>query len=157
MAYATIQDVQDRMLREMDAEGLFPDIVTTTSPFLMTVFRRRFPSLRIRLSVNMRVHGTVGFEPIMELFDSFYASRERHRELGWLADLSAWAKAHGKLLGMQANSGCIRQCPFQQFHDNMHGHNRIAQSKVGEKFDFSVFLCKTHYARGNHECLILAS
>ena len=100
-----LADFAERMLREMDAEGLFPDIVTTTSPFLMTVFRRRFPSLRIRLSVNMRVHGTVGFEPIMELFDSFYASRERHRELGWLADLSAWAKAHGKLLGMQANSG----------------------------------------------------
>ena len=93
----------------------------------------------------------------MELFDSFYASRERHRELGWLADLSAWAKAHGKLLGMQANSGCIRQCPFQQFHDNMHGHNRIAQSKVGEKFDFSVFLCKTHYARGNHEDFLRAT
>ena len=55
------------------------------------------------------------------------------------------------MLGMQANSGCIRQCPFQQFHDNMHGHNRIAQSKVGEKFDFSVFLCRTNYARGNYE------
>lgn len=146
-----LADFASRMLSEMDSEGLFPDIVTTTSPFLATIFRRRFPSLKIRLSVNMRVHGTVGFEPILELFDSFYASRERHRELDWLEALSKWAKDHGKVLGMQANSGCIRQCPFQQFHDNMHGHNRIAQSKVGEKFDFSVFLCRTNYARGNYE------
>ena len=104
-----LADFAGRMLSEMDSEGLFPDIVTTTSPFLATIFRRRFPSLKIRLSVNMRVHGTVGFEPILELFDSFYASRERHRELDWLEALSKWAKDHGKVLGMQANSGCIRQ------------------------------------------------
>ena len=146
-----LADFAGRMLREMDAEGLFPDTVTTTSPFLATIFRRRFPSLKIRLSVNMRVHGTAGFEPIMDLFDSFYATRERHRELDWLSDLSLWAKRHGKVLGMQANSGCIRQCPYQQFHDNMHGHNRIAQSKVGEKFGFSVFLCRENYARGRFE------
>ena len=139
------------MLGEMDAEGLFPDIVTTTSPFLATIFRRNHPSLKIRLSVNMRVHGTAGLEPILDLFDSFYASRERHRELDWLSALSQWAKAHGKTLGMQANSDCIRQCPYQQFHDNMHGHNRIAQSKAGEKFGFSVFLCKTNYERGRYE------
>ncbi len=146
-----LADFASRMLDEMDAEGLFPDIATTTSPFLATIFRRRFPSLELRLSVNMRVHGTIGLEPIMDLFDSFYASRERHRELDWLAALSRWAKAHGKLLGMQANSGCLRQCPYQQFHDNMHGHNRIAQSKAGEKLDFSVFLCKTNYERGRYE------
>lgn len=146
-----LADFAERVLGEMDAEGLFPDIVTTTSPFLATIFRRRFPSLKLRLSVNMRVHGTVGLEPIMDLFDSFYASRERHRELDWLAALSKWAKENGKILGMQANSGCIRQCPFQQFHDNMHGHNRIAQSKEGEKFGFSVFLCKENYARGRYE------
>ena len=146
-----IADFAERMLGEMDAEGLFPDIVTTTSPFLATIFRRKHPSLKIRLSVNMRVHGTAGLEPILDLFDSFYASRERHRELDWLSALSQWAKAHGKTLGMQANSGCIRQCPYQQFHDNMHGHNRIAQSKAGEKFGFSVFLCKTNYERGRYE------
>ena len=146
-----LADFATRMLREMDAEGLFPDIVTTTSPFLMTIFRRRFPQLKIRFSVNMRVHGTTGFEAVEELFDSFYASREHHRDLAELAHLAAWAKAHGKVLGMQVNSGCLRQCAFQTFHDNLHGHNRLGQSKTGEKFDFSVFLCKTNYARGNYE------
>ncbi len=141
-------------LADMDREGLFPEIVTTTSPFVMTILRRRYPAVKIRLSVNMRVHGTVGFEPILELFDMFYVTRERHRELAFLAESAAWAKAHGKGIGLQANSGCLRQCPFQTFHDNMHGHNRIAQSEVGRAYDFSVFRCATNYARGNYEAFL---
>ena len=148
---AELADFADATLAEMDREGLYPDIVTTTSPFLATIFRRRHPNVKIRLSVNMRIHGTAGFEPVIELFDSFYASREHHRDLNWLKGLSRWAKANGKIVGMQANSGCLRQCAFQQFHDNMHGHNRIAQSAEGAKMDFSVFLCKTNYERGNYE------
>ena len=146
-----------RTLKEMEAEGLFPDIVTTTSPFIATVLRREFPQVKIRFSVNMRIHGTLGFEPVMELFDSFYASREHQRDLDWLAHLGRWARENGKVLGMQVNSGCLRQCPFQTFHDNLHGHNRIAQSKVGEQFDFSVFRCKTNYARGNYEDFLRAT
>ena len=152
-----LADFVGRVLTEMDAEGLFPDIVTTTSPFIATVLRQRYPSVKIRFSVNMRIHGTLGFESVLELFDSFYASRERQRELDWLASLADWSRAHGKILGMQVNSGCLRQCPFQTFHDNLHGHNRIAQSKVGETFDFSVFRCKTNYERGNYEDFLRAT
>ena len=146
-----LADFVERTLREMDAEGLLPDTATTTSPFIATVLRRRFPQVKIRLSVNQRVHGSVGFEPIMDLFDSFYATRERHRETAWLRGMAEWAHAHGKTIGIQANSGCLRQCPYQTFHDNMHGHNRIAQSKEGEKFGFSVFVCKENYERGRYE------
>ena len=151
-----LADFVTRTLREMDAEGLFPETVTTTSPFIATVLRQRFPSVRIRLSVNLRVHGSVGFEPILPLFDSFYATRERHRETAWLRGMSDWARAHGKEIGIQANSGCLRQCPYQTFHDNLHGHDRRAQSKVGERFDFSVFLCRQTYAR-DHESFLRAT
>ncbi len=144
-------------LRDMNGRGLFPDIVTTTSPFIATVLRQRFPQVKIRWSVNIRVHGTVGFECVDELFDSFDASRERHRDIAYMKELSEWARSRGKVLGMQANSGCLRQCPFQQFHDNLHGHNRIRQSGVGAKFDFSVFRCRTNYARRNWEDFIRAT
>ena len=152
-----LADFVEATLRDMNGRGLFPDIVTTTSPFIATVLRQRFPQVKIRWSVNIRVHGTVGFECVDELFDSFYASRERHRDIAYMKGLSEWARSHGKVLGMQANSGCLRQCPFQQFHDNLHGHNRIRQSGVGAKFDFSVFRCRTNYARRNWEDFIRAT
>ena len=116
-----LADFVVRSLDEMDAAGLFPDTLTTTSPFIAAVLRRRRPGLKIRWSVNLRVHGSVGLESVEELFDSFYVSRERHRDLAFLAQTREWADRHGKTVGMQANSGCIRQCPFQTFHDNLHG------------------------------------
>lgn len=152
-----LADFVARTLREMDAAGLFPETVTTTSPFVATILRRDFPSVKIRWSVNQRVHGTIGFESVLELFDSFYASREHHRDLDCLRTMAAWAEAHGKSMGLQANSGCLRQCPFQTFHDNLHGHHRQAQSRAGEAFDFSVFRCRTHYARGNEEDFLRAT
>ena len=152
-----LADFVEATLRDMNGRGLFPDIVTTTSPFIATVLRQRFPQVKIRWSVNIRVHGTVGFECVDELFDSFYASRECHRDIAYMKELSEWARSRGKVLGMQANSGCLRQCPFQQFHDNLHGHNRIRQSGVGAKFDFSVFRCRTNYARRNWEDFIRAT
>ena len=152
-----LADFVVRSLDEMDAAGLFPDTLTTTSPYIAAVLRRRRPGLKIRWSVNLRVHGSVGLESVEELFDSFYVSRERHRDLDFLARTREWADRHGKTVGMQANSGCIRQCPFQTFHDNLHGHNRMGQSKVGEQFGFSVFRCKTNYDRGNYEDFLRAT
>ena len=143
-----------RNLDEMGAAGLFPDTVTTTSPFIATVLRRHYPQVKIRWSVNIRVHGSVGFECVEELFDSFYVSRERHRDLDYLREISDWAKAHGKVLGMQANSGCLRQCPFQTFHDNLHGHGDGRRPKdiaTAKDYGFSFFHCKTNYERGNYE------
>lgn len=155
-----LADFVCRVLREMDGEGLFPETVTTTSPFVATVLRRCFPSVKIRWSVNLRVHGSVGFESVEELFDSFYVSRECQRDIRYLAELSQWAKAHGKVMGLQANSGCIRQCPFQQFHDNLHGHGdgrRPEDVATAKDYGFSFFRCKTNYERGRFEDFLRAT
>lgn len=143
-----LADFVGNTLRDMDAEGLFPDTVTTTSPFIATVLRRNFPQVKIRISVNQRVHGSLGFEYIDDLFDSFYVSREHQRDLFYLQDMSRWAHQHGKLMGMQVNSGCLRQCPYQTFHDNLHGHGAMRQEAIGNRdFEFSYFLCKQTYRK----------
>ena len=142
-----LADFVTQSLHNMNAEGLFPDVVTTTSPFIAAILRTRFPGVRIRASVNMRVHGTIGFEALADAFDEFYISREYQRNLDYVAVISDWCRNHGKLLGAQVNSGCLRQCPYQQFHDNLHGHNRIRQSGVGEQFNFDVFRCRTRYVK----------
>ena len=107
--------------------------------------------MKIRWSVNLRVHGTIGFDYASDLFDEFYLSRERQRDLRYARRAAEWARERGKVVGMQVNSGCLRECPFQTFHDNLHGHGdgrRPKDVETAKAFDFSFFRCKTHYARG---------
>ena len=145
----TLAEHVSQVLEEMDAKGLFPEHLTTTSPFIATVVRRRFPSVKIRLSVNMYVEGRLSLTYIDELFDSFYAGIDNHRNPEYVRKMSGWAAGRGKTLCIYANSGCLRDCPFRQFHNNLHGHNRMGQSAAGEEFSFSTFRCRTNYERGN--------
>lgn len=157
---AVSHELSDFVASTIDAmgeKGLLPDIVTTTSPFIAGEIRRRYPDIRIRGSVNLRIHGTIGFEYVGELFDSFYVSRERQRDFGYMTSCAEWAAKNGKELGMQLNSGCLRQCPFQQFHDNLHGHNRLRQSEVGKEMDFEIFRCRTIYRQKHFEEFIRAT
>ena len=136
-------------LGEMDARGLLPDHLTTTSPFIATVVRKRFPAMKIRVSVNVYAESAISLSYITDLFDSFYAGMDRHRRVDYVRMLYDWAREHGKSLCIYANSGCLKDCPFRQFHNNLHGHNRMGQSAAGERFGFSTFLCRTNYERGN--------
>ena len=142
-----LADLVTNVMKQMDARGLFPDIVTTTSPFIATIIKRQFPSVRIRASVNLRAHGTIGFEAVADIFDEFYLSREHHRDLEYVKQAAAWAAQNGKRIGIQLNSGCIRDCPFQTFHDNIHGHNRAKQAANAKAFDFSFMLCRKHFGQ----------
>lgn len=142
------------VLSDMKRQGLYPDIVTTTSPFIAHVLKLSDSALKVRASVNMRIHGSIGFEACEALFDEFYVSRENQRDFGYMARMRDWAALHGKALGMQLNSGCLRQCPYQTFHDNLHGHGRQRQMSQGRDFGFELFCCKAHFRAGNHEDIL---
>jgi len=152
----TLADLVTAKLDEMDAVGLFPEHLTTTSPFIATVIRKRFPSVKVRFSINMDIASEIALKYVDELFDEFYAGRNDHRSVDYVKRMGEWARDHGKMMGIQANSGCLRNCPFHQFHNNLHGHNRMGQSAAGERFAFSVFRCRTNYERGNYEDFIRA-
>ena len=62
-----LEDLVKNVLMEMDGIGLFPDIVTTTSPFIATILKRNFPSVKVRASVNLRAHGTIGFDAVADI------------------------------------------------------------------------------------------
>ena len=145
------------VMAEMGDKGLFPEHLTTTSPFIATVVRRQFPEVKIRLSVNMYVESTQSLSYMEELFDSFYASIDNHRRLEYVRTMAEWSARHGKALCIYANSGCLRDCPFRQFHNNLHGHNRMGQSAVGEEFSFSTFRCRTNYERGRYADFLRAN
>ena len=100
------------VLGEMDEKGLFPEHLTTTSPFIATVVRRRFPEVKIRLSVNMYIESTQSLSYMEELFDSFYVSIDNHRNFEYVRKMADWSTSHGKTLCVYANSGCLRVASF---------------------------------------------
>ena len=112
-----------RTIERFSRIALMPDIVTTTSPFVAATVKKAFPGIEIRASVNMRLDSTLAMEYLADLFDSFYIRRDLQRDLATLERFGRWCRSCGKKLGLLANSGCLRNCPYQTFHDNLVAHD----------------------------------
>ena len=110
------------IIGKLDDMGLKPEIVTTTSPYIAKVFRLNFPDIEIRASVNMRLRNTLALEYLAPLYDSYYICRDVQRDLPTFHLMADWCHAHGKKLCMLANSGCVRNCPWQVFHETLLSH-----------------------------------
>ena len=70
----------------------------------------------------MRLRNTLAFEYLAPLFDSYYICRDVQRDLPTFRRMAAWCRDHGKKLCMLANSGCVRNCPWQVFHETLLSH-----------------------------------
>ncbi len=113
-----ILSIADKLKRELDIGS-----ITTASPFLAYILKTEFgPDIRIRASVNMRIGTVDAMEQLAACFDGYYMQRELNRDLTAVRRLKAWCDEHGKTLHLLANSGCMRNCAFQTFHDNMVAH-----------------------------------
>jgi collagenase-like PrtC family protease len=98
------------------------ETVTTTSLAIAHAIKTRFPQVEVRASVNMRIGTVEQMRYVADLFDGFCVQRDYNRDLTHLRDVKAWADANGKRLSLLVNSGCLRLCPAQTFHDNLVAH-----------------------------------
>lgn len=142
------------ILDYLGQQDLLPEIVTVASPFVAEMIKRHFRDVEIRASVNMRLDSTLAMEYLSDLFDSFYLRRDLQRDLPTLRRFSAWTKAHGKGLCILANSGCLRHCPYQTFHDNLVAHNAEVTSQKNIS-SFSPHLCWKLFGNPQHHEEIL--
>ena len=110
------------IIKRLDELGLYPEIVTTTSPYIAKVFRTNFPDIEVRASVNMRLRNTLALEYLAPFYDSYYICRDVQRDLPTFRRMAAWCRNNGKKLCMLANSGCVRNCPWQVFHETLLSH-----------------------------------
>ena len=120
------------MLEWFAAENLLPEVITTASPFVAHTIKKYFCNIEVRASVNMRIDSLTALEYLQEKFDSFYLRRDLQRDIPTVAMFARWSKLHGKKLCLLANSGCLRNCPYQTFHDNLEDNRyyRDAESAV---------------------------
>ena len=110
------------IIKHLDQLGLYPEIITTTSPYIAKVFKMNFPDIEVRASVNMRLRNTLALEYLAPLYDSYYICRDVQRDLPTFRMMADWCKEHGKKLCLLANSGCVRNCPWQVFHETLLAH-----------------------------------
>ena len=83
-------------LNEMDALGLFPGLslsLESAVAFIAKIVRLRFPSVKIRFSINMDIAtpGALGY--VEDLYDSFYAGRNAHRRLDYIREMASFLPA----------------------------------------------------------------
>ena len=143
------------IISRLEAEGVKPEIVTTTSLFVARTIKKYYPETEVRASVNMRIGTIQAMQYVSDLFDSFYLQRDFQRNLPYVKTVSEWCRENGKKLCLLANSGCLRFCPGQTFHDNLIAHCIGAAEDRVE--DYNPHLCRNLYENGNHAVEILKS
>ena len=116
-----------------------PDVVTTTSPAIAFILKEHFPDIKVKASVNMKIGSVKGMQYVSHLFDQYCVAKECNRNSPLLKEMHQWAKENNKALTLLANSGCMRDCSGQIFHDNMVAHeSEIAKQK---NIEFMPYMC----------------
>ena len=118
------------VLEYLYEKGCAPDIVTTTSPVTAQIVRNFDKNIDVRASVNMRISTIKGIQYVEHLFDSFCVFRDINRDLESLARVSEYLKSNGKGVSLLVNSGCLRNCSMQTFHDNAVAHETEILSRA---------------------------
>lgn len=119
------------------AEKIGIDSVTVASPFVAEVLKHEFAdSLKIKASVNMRIGSVKAMMQLSDCFDGFYIKKELNRNFKAIEELKSWCDKNGKELYMLANSGCITDCAFQTFHDNLIAHQTFDDTEESLSMGF---------------------
>ena len=150
--YAISRNFQKRITDMLDwfaNEDLLPEVITTTSPFVAQTIKKHYKNIEVRASVNMRLDSLTALEYLADKIDSFYLRRDLQRDMKIVKTFSDWSKVHGKKLCLLANSGCLRNCPYQTFHDNLVAHDLQLRNQENVK-DFMPHLCWDRYGKGHN-------
>ena len=114
--------------------GVKPDVITTTSPAIAFMVKENYADIELKASVNMKISTIKGMQYVSHLFDSFCVAKECNRNLEQLKALRKWADENDKKITILANSGCMRDCSGQIFHDNMVAHEAEISKQKNIKF-----------------------
>lgn len=149
------QEIIDR-LKFLARSELLPEVITTASPFVAHAVKQFHPAIEVRASVNLKIDSAAALEYGSNYFDSFYLRRDRQRDLTFAAEMKQHADRLGKQMLMLVNSGCLSNCPSQQFHDNLIAHSSEAVF-VDNCRDWEYHLCREMYAKPEQRVEILRS
>lgn len=134
---AVSRELESKVLKTI--EKVMPEVVSTTSPFVAFTVKNHFPEIQTRASVNMKISSIKGMQYVLPIFDSFCLAKECNRDLENLSQIREFAKQNKKHITLLANSGCMRNCSGQIFHDNLVAHEHEILKK--ENVPFMPYTC----------------
>ncbi len=140
----------------LESQGCSPEIITTTSLMIARTIKKHFSEIEVRASVNMRIGTIQAMSYLADLFDSFYLQRDLQRNIEYAQKIHNWCENNGKQICILANSGCLRFCPAQTFHDNLIAHSQEAE-KLENIPDWNPHLCWNLYKDPENFAEILKS
>ena len=153
---AMSQVLRGRVCSVLDYLGerdLLPQSVTTTSPAIAHIIKEQYEDISLTASVNMKIGTVKGMQYVAHLFDGYCIAKECNRDLERLRTIKSWAEENGKKITMLANSGCMRDCSGQIFHDNMVAHE--AEISKQKNIDFLPYMCYTYLKDPKHYVSVL--
>ena len=156
-ADAMSKNLEGRVCSIIDYLGqkdLLPDAITTTSPAIAHMIREHYEDeISLTASVNMKIGSIKGMEYVAHLFDGYCIAKECNRDLPRLRAMKAWAEQNGKKITILANSGCMRDCSGQIFHDNLVAHE--AEASQQKNISFLPYMCYTYLKDPKHFVAVL--
>ena len=142
------------VLEYMDRTVGIPETVTTASPAIGYIIKKHCPEIKTRASVNMRIGTIQGLEYVSDRFDEYVLQRDYNRDLDHMKELVEWCKANGKGSSILVNSGCLRFCSAQTFHDNLVAHGSGVDMRYPIE-GFSLNTCWNHLKKSDENKLAM--
>lgn len=142
------------VLEYMDRTVGLPETITAASPAVAFAVKKHCPEIRTRASVNMRIGTVQGLRYMSDRFDEFVLQRDYNRDLERLQRLCAWCRENGKAASILVNSGCLRFCSGQTFHDNLVSHGAGADMRYPME-GFSLYTCWNYLKKSPENLLSL--
>ncbi len=132
------------------------DSITTSSPFIASVIKQTYKNIRVRASVNMRITDVCSMQYLSEYFDEFYIQRDFNRNFEHIARMKNWADENGKKIAILANSGCMKYCSGQIFHDNFVAHEN-ENVRLKGSCDFPGNICRNYYEKKENQHRVISN
>jgi len=142
------------IIDHLESIGCGLDAVTTTSPFIAAMVKKKYPMIRTIASVNMRIGTIKGIDYLKDAFDGFYIQGEHNRDIEYIRGIKKYTDKIGKSLHMLANSGCMTHCSMQTFHDNAVAHETNLLETDNEP-EFETAGCWNYYKRKENQVGLL--
>ncbi len=137
------------VLEYLFENGCPVSVVTATSPITARIVKKFDSKIDVRASVNMRISTVKGVKYVEELFDSFCVCRDINRDIEAFTEISEYLRENGKGVSMLANSGCLRSCSMQSFHDNAVAHEAGIMTKANLPWA-GASGCRSYFAKAEN-------